>query len=407
MSETAGQSSHESGFVSVDYKDDSIGRPNYFGVDVAGKKTRISEADYVRAHGFDPDEKQAPVEAIWESGDVHRPIRVVGSYGLRDGEEYLQVEDSSTGIPRTQVRWTAEKGRPEPTELEALRLQVEKLTGLVEGLESNLRERDEKIAAQDKVIEDLQHELTKLQSEGERPGLVQRAGDWLSGRPLRARFDAWNSTRQEREADTGQDRGNRRLAIGVIVGAAAVGLALWIDSKTGSNLEDIYKNAGDLQDNLNNMQIEADKTQAGVQKANQALEHIQSILDPNGPTKPGDAFTDLGDMFGVDGCFDGSSGLDGTGSGQNLEFYNPIEGDNSIAVELPKGMHLVGAPGNYNIVGPDNRILIEGVEWDRQGNLASWVRQSLKEQGFSLHQNVLLYVKDGQTATHYFTDVRA
>ena len=275
-------------------------------------------------------------------------------------------------------------------------------------------ERDQKIAmlteevtrltAQNRLLEERLSGLEKGQDKPKpvdnRSGIRQRVGDFFSGRTSKAWVDTRINSRQEAEVRT--ERRNRRLALGAVVGAAAVGLAWWIDSRTGGNSVD------SLQERLNDLQLDEDKTQTGIQNINGSLDRIEAILDPNGPNKPGDAFTNLTDIIrGDSGVDTGGFGGNLDSPGDHLDFYNVDTGSRVTAVELPSGTFLEEGPGGrHNIVGPGRKTLIEGADWDQQGNLAQWVRRKLTDQGFSLHQKVLQYVKtDGQIGSRYFTDV--
>ncbi|MBA3757934.1 hypothetical protein H0X09_03705 [Candidatus Saccharibacteria bacterium] len=95
-------------------------------------------------------------------------------------------------------------------------------------------------------------------------------------------------------------------------------------------------------------------------------------------------------------------------SGQNLDYFNPLEGSVGVAIELPEHLNLEpNSHGKYDIVGDNGHVYIHDMEWDEQANAAREVRRSLVSQGFELHQNVLTY-KDssGQLRQHFFTDVR-
>lgn len=53
--------------------------------------------------------------------------------------------------------------------------------------------------------------------------------------------------------------------------------------------------------------------------------------------------------------------------GQHLEFFNGARGNHAFAVDLPKGAHMVGEPGNYKIVGPNGGTWAEKVGWKSNG----------------------------------------
>lgn len=78
-----------------------------------------------------------------------------------------------------------------------------------------------------------------------------------------------------------------------------------------------------------------------------------------------------------------------------------------VGVDLPEGYQLIetrpGEQFGWDIIGPDGKpVLDRGLEWDTQGNLAKWARNSLTERGWNLHQDTLTY-NDPDTVTQSVT----
>jgi hypothetical protein len=48
-------------------------------------------------------------EAIWHASTGDIPIKIIGSYGFREGVEYLKMEGSGTGVPANQIEFMTKK----------------------------------------------------------------------------------------------------------------------------------------------------------------------------------------------------------------------------------------------------------------------------------------------------------
>jgi regulator of replication initiation timing len=96
----------------------------------------------------------------------------------------------------------------------------------------------------------------------------------------------------------------------------------------------------------------------------------------------------------------------GNAAGLHREFFNGSNGNHAFGVYLPINTHLFrNADGRYNIVLPNHSVLVHNIEWDRQGNLASWVRNELidKQNELAQKHNIHFINANGQRHTHYVT----
>ena len=68
-----------------------------------GQQRETSASVMLRRLGYDPrNMASSKIEGVWRSEAGDQPVKVIGSYGVKDGIEYLQIEGSNTGIPANQ-----------------------------------------------------------------------------------------------------------------------------------------------------------------------------------------------------------------------------------------------------------------------------------------------------------------
>jgi len=175
----------------------------------------------------------------------------------------------------------------------------------------------------------------------------------------------------DEEVVDGYPESNRRAGAYALIGAigavALVGIAYWLGTR-GHNGPDIVQIDSDQLKELSDQHIKIENNQQEI------LEKInQGVINP-----------------------------DGTGiGGFEREYLGGTLDNHSIAVDLPRGANLIqNAGGKYDIVGPGGNIWVKNIEWDRQGNLAEWVRSSLTNKNLEVAQHHLTYLDNHGPGRH-------
>jgi hypothetical protein len=75
-------------------------------------------------------------------------------------------------------------------------------------------------------------------------------------------------------------------------------------------------------------------------------------------------------------------------SGRHVDYYNSDLNHRKTGIEMPKKVHLDGAPGSQRIVDSSGNVVVphNKLSWDRQGNLSSSTRSYIRGKNYLLTQ---------------------
>lgn len=344
------------GYKSVDngdYQVEGIFRNNH--------RRELSHDEVLEAYGHGSTITQQPIEATWRNNTSDMPITVVGSYGtVAGGQEFMKIEGTTSGIPRTEISWPKlEEAEPSAEEqvlktqladlAERMRLMEARFESLIQRnaeLESLITEKDEKIAELQSQLQTSPESATPLVTEvtettvSEVP-IVEEA-IVTSTPPEKEVIDtAPVAVVAERETVSERTQERRRPArrmLGIIAAAgalAATGLGIY-------NLHEIEE-----------------------------LEHHQPVAELVQPKPDADS--------------NEHAELSSLASGYHTDFYNQTDPTHRLTgVELPKNLKLILADDGRKIIDAQGRVIINKVQWDRQGKLSRATMSSLKQSNYKL-----------------------
>lgn len=142
------------------------------------KKRRIATKKLIESYGRDPAKKAEPAKAVWNNDGRDKNVMVTGSYGLADGEEFMRISGSKTGIPRSELKWVNNRGaNPEKDDFQA---QITELRAENAGLSSRLEAlegRFDEVLARNQELETRNQELESRNQELEAQLDAYRNGD--------------------------------------------------------------------------------------------------------------------------------------------------------------------------------------------------------------------------------------